>query len=418
MPETVPYVIIHIQLDTYDFSVIPKLELGKRYYFVFWWLKIPLGDLYIYEADHANFSNKLLDSIIPTLKKYNDKDEEINGIIAAYKNSDILKFSTLIENIIAPYLALEIPNNVDISVVVCTRNRSESLKICLDSLNNQICMPSEILVVDNAPSDDRTIGVVKQFNNVHYHRENRPGLSIARNLGVKLAKYSIIAFTDDDVAVDNTWIYRIWETFISEDIEAMTGLVITSSLETESQQIFEKHWGFNKGYKDIYFDLNYFYKKNNVPKVWDIGAGANMAFRKDAIKRVNYFDERLGAGASGCSEDSEIWFRILLRGLKIHYNPRAIVFHEHRKELKQLHKQLFAYMRGHCASVFIQHDQNKQVGYKKYLYYEIPRYYIFLILAGFPNYDFRYQTLWSEIRGLISGVRFYNKNKKKPTLTL
>ena len=38
MPETVPYVIIHIQVDTYDFSVIPKLELGKRYYFVFWWL--------------------------------------------------------------------------------------------------------------------------------------------------------------------------------------------------------------------------------------------------------------------------------------------------------------------------------------------------------------------------------------------
>ena len=121
--------------------------------------------------------------------------------------------------------------------------------------------------------------------------------------------------------------------------------------------------------------------------------------------------------AAGCSGDSEIWFRILANNMTIHYNPRAYVYHEHRKELKQLHKQLFGYMRGHSASVLIQHHQNNKIGYKKYLYFDIPRYYFFLIIAGFPNYNFRYQTLRSEIRGLISGIRFYNKNKHKPPLT-
>jgi hypothetical protein len=51
----------------------------------------------------------------------------------------------------------------------------------------------------------------------------------------------------------------------------MTGLVLASSLETESQQIFEKNWGFNKGYQDIYF--NNISKSVTAPKVWDIGAG-------------------------------------------------------------------------------------------------------------------------------------------------
>jgi hypothetical protein len=42
-----------------------------------------------------------------------------------------------------------------------------------------------------------------------------------------------------------------------ENIDAMTGLVLASSLETESQQIFEKNWGFNKGYQDIYFNNDF-----------------------------------------------------------------------------------------------------------------------------------------------------------------
>jgi glycosyltransferase involved in cell wall biosynthesis len=418
MPETVPYIISHIQLDTYNFSVIPELESGKKYYFVFWWLKIPLGNLYIDEVDHADFSNKLLDSIIPTLRNYNDKDEQINNIIDAYISLDNLKFATLIENILAPYLVTKIPKEVDISVVVCTRNRSESLKNCIDSLNNQICAAREIIVVDNAPTDNSTKLVSELYKNVTYCKEPRPGLDIARNTGARMAKYPIVAYTDDDVSVDSLWSYRIWETFLQENIDAMTGLVLASSLETESQQIFEKNWGFNKGYQDIYFNNDFISKSVTAPKVWDIGAGANMAFRKSAIESVNYFDDRLDVGAAGCSGDSEIWFRILANNMNIHYNPRAYVYHEHRKDIKQLHKQLFGYMRGHSASVLIQHHQKKKIGYKKYLYFDIPRYYFFLIVVGFPNYNFRHQTIWSEIKGLISGIRFYNKNKNKPRLTL
>lgn len=188
-------------------------------------------------------------------------------------------------------------------------------------------------------------------------------------------------------------------------------MVISSSLDTESQQIFEKHWGFNKGYHDIYFGETFF--KKNAPKVWEIGAGANMAFRKTVLEKVGFFDERLDVGAAGCSGDSEIWFRILFAKGIIQYTPRVIVFHEHRKHITELKKQIYNYMRGHAASVLIQHAQNNNMGYKKYLFRRVPKNYLFSLVAGFPNYKFQYQTVFAEINGLISGLWFYKKNKNK-----
>ena len=411
------YITHHVQLAELDTIYVSIPQIGKRYYYIFWWRKIPLGHLYIEEGGSADFTNEMLDAIIPTLRGYNANNQQINNIVQAYKTRDFLKFAGVMDDMLSSYLFMNIPTEVDVSVVICTRNRSESLKKCLDSLSKQICKPREIIVVDNAPSDDSTKFAVALYPSVSYHKEPRPGLDIARNTGARVAKYPIVAYTDDDVRVDLLWSFRIWESFLQENIDAMTGLVIASSLETESQQIFEKHWGFNKGYRDLYFNSDFIFKSSTAPKVWDIGAGANMAFRKKAIERVNYFDDRLDVGAAGCSGDSEIWFRILSSNMAIHYNPRAFVFHEHRKDLVQLHKQLFGYMRGHSASVLIQHAQNKAIGYKKYLYFKLPKYYFSLLLTGFPNYKFRHQTLWSEIKGLISGIRFYHNNKHKPPLT-
>lgn len=416
MPKITPYLIQHVQLHEQNLAHISHPEAGNRHYYVFWWHNIPLGHFFIEEKGCTDFSKAILEMIASTLKAYGGNNKQVQQIDEAAKSQDFHVFFSLMEKILTPYRAVNIPEEVDISVVICTRNRSKSLKNCLNSLKKQICRPREIIVVDNAPTDDRTKVVTQAFGAVIYCKEARPGLDIARNTGARLAKSSIVAYTDDDVSVDDLWCYRVWESFLKEDIDAMTGLVIASSLETESQQIFEKNWGFNKGYEDIHFNSDFIYKSSGIPKVWQIGAGANMAFRKKALEVVDYFDIRLDVGAAGCSGDSEIWFRMLANNMNIFYNPRAIVYHAHRRELKELHKQLFNYMRGHSASVLIQHDQNNEIGYKKYLYLDLIRYYLFLLRTGFPNYNFRYRTLWSEFKGIKSGIRFYRKNKNKPSI--
>ena len=275
-------------------------------------------------------------------------------------------------------------------------------------------MPLEIIVVDNAPVDDETFKVASDFRLVTYVKEPRPGLDIARNAGARAAKGSIVAYTDDDVELHPWWVYQVNETFVKTTASAMTGLVIASELKTRSQLIFERYWSFNRGYTDKLYDPHFLIEHmKEGPPVWEIGAGANMAFRRSAFDKAGYFDERLDVGAAGCNGDSEMWFRILLRGGSINYNPRAVVFHEHRREIKSLRKQLFSYMRGFTTAALIQQNQNDNTGYRKHLYYKLPVHYLKLIMRGFPRYHSRYTTVFDELRGVWSGIRYYQRNKNK-----
>src|SRR5690606_4717419 len=71
-----------------------------------------------------------------------------------------------------------------VSVVICTRDRPDDLRRCLMALSRCDPAPAEILVVDNAPADDRAMKVVAERPGVRYVRETRKGLSHARNAGV------------------------------------------------------------------------------------------------------------------------------------------------------------------------------------------------------------------------------------------
>jgi GT2 family glycosyltransferase len=96
--------------------------------------------------------------------------------------------------------------------------------------------------------------------------------------------------------------------------------------------------------------------------VWDIGAGANMAVRRRAFELVGPFDVRLGAGAAGCSEDTELWYRLLAEGWKCRYEPTAVVFHHHRSETTALEEQAFHYLRGHTAALWVQFARSRHWG--------------------------------------------------------
>jgi len=412
------YLIQNLQLNDIVNKVSLPFDHESGYYLLFWWNEVPLGHLFL-EANQQHSTNELRSEIIksiePAVDFYISKLKSVQG---NYKDAFLKKngslFSTIMEEIFSPYQINSFPNKVPVTVIICTRNRSMDLQRCLHSLKAQKSSPEEIIVVDNAPDDESTFKIVEQHNNAIYILEKRPGLSIARNTGIKKATSPIIAWIDDDVVVHPDWLFRMWEVFSEMNVVASTGLVIASELCTESQQIFEKYWSFNRGYIEHIYDSKYFEKHLLYgPPVWEIGAGANMAFRKSIFDEVGYFDERLGAGASGCSEDSEMWFRILAKGYVVHYTPRAIVYHQHRKELSSLHKQLFYYMRGFTAASLFQQSSNKKADYHKRLLRLLPRHYYGLFRAGFPKYKFRHRTLLSELSGIVSGILFFQKHKNK-----
>lgn len=416
MKKFFPFKITHIDLSKEKSFISPATNnIGN--YIVLWWKEIALGDFYI-ESNEQQFSekeyrNKIAATILPVIDSYSRKINLNIDWENFLLGSKIQDWAVKMEQIFSIKYVKEMPKNVPVSVVICTNNRPSYLYKCLSDLKELKCLPQEIIVVDNAPIDDKTKEVTSQFPGVIYVVESRKGLSNARNTGILNTTCPIVAFTDDDVLVHPLWVFRVWETFQTDSIQAMTGLVIVESLKTEARFLFEKHWSFNMGYLEKSFDKNFLHS-SKAPPVWKIGAGANMAFRRTIFEEVGFFHELLGAGTSGCSEDSEIWFRILAKGKVIQYNPKAIVYHTHRKTIKELKNQIFSYMRGFTVAALWQQKQMPKFSYKYLLFFYLPYYFSTLLVKGFPGYNARYKTIWVEIKGFISGLKFFYNEKNRP----
>ena len=117
-----------------------------------------------------------------------------------------------------------------ISVIVCTRNRAESLRGTLHSLHAMAMPPTlawEVVVVDNG-SGDHTRAVTEETARatgmpVRYLLETEPGLSRARNAGARAARGEVVAFTDDDCRVDARWLAQIDAEFGADTSLAVLG---------------------------------------------------------------------------------------------------------------------------------------------------------------------------------------------------
>ncbi len=243
-----------------------------------------------------------------------------------------------------------------VTLAICTRDRPEALERCLRSVAEADPAPDEVLVVDNAPCTAATRALVARFPRFRHVPEPRPGLSSARNAAAREAAGELIAFVDDDVVVHPRWLAPLRRAFAEADVMAVTGLVLPAELETGAQVAFEHMYGgLGLGYERARFGRDFLRATvaRGMP-VWTVGAGANMAIRRSAFDLAGDFDERLGAGASGCSEDSEFWYRLIAEGWTCRYEPDSVVLHYHRRETKALARQIHDYTRGHVAALFVQ----------------------------------------------------------------
>jgi glycosyltransferase involved in cell wall biosynthesis len=102
-------------------------------------------------------------------------------------------------------------SRVDVTVAICTWNRASLLDQTLARLG-ELALPDalawEILVVDNGSSDDTAEVLARRASGLPLRcaREERRGLSHARNRAVTQARGELIVWTDDDVQVDPDWL--------------------------------------------------------------------------------------------------------------------------------------------------------------------------------------------------------------------
>lgn len=245
-----------------------------------------------------------------------------------------------------------------VSVVVCTRNRAGQLGACLARLRALTYPHLEILIVDNAPTDDSTRAVVAAVAaddpRFRYVVEPRPGLSCARNKGLAEARGTYLAYTDDDVAVDAGWVQGLLKAFrTAGDVGCVTGLVATAEIAGAAEQYFDaRAASWSTRCESQRFDLDGSAPDDALypysPGIF--GTGANLAFDRAMLVELGGFDEALGAGTrTRGGEDLDIFVRVLRAGRALVYEPAALVWHHHRADRDALLSQLYGYGTGLSA---------------------------------------------------------------------
>lgn len=220
-----------------------------------------------------------------------------------------------------------------ITIIVATRERPKQLQACLDSLLQLKYPEYELLVVDNDPVSTDTVRLIEEKfdERVRYLREDRRGLAWAHNRGLKEVETDIVAFTDDDVIVDQHWLTAIAEGFAVEaDVACVTGMILPEQLNTPAQLLLHQYIGYGYfGFTQRIFDMG-----RNRPAdpvfpltVGKAGSGANMAFATRALRQQGGFDPALGIGTKTFAGDETAAFIRVVLGHQLVYQPAAIVWH-------------------------------------------------------------------------------------------
>jgi GT2 family glycosyltransferase len=242
-----------------------------------------------------------------------------------------------------------------LDIAICTHGRPDALDRCLTSLD---ALPTpfahtRVLVIDNAPPDDRTARVVEQHPGVVYVLEPKPGLDFARNRALQESTAELLAYLDDDVVVDRCWLQGLKEAWeANPDAAAFTGPILPFELETRAQVVFEGMGGFGKSFERVRFARAHPESPTYPVGAGIFGAGANMVFRADVLRALGGFDDALDTGAPlPGGGDLDMFYRVVQAGYPLVREPLLLVYHQHRREYSKLRHQMWTWGLGTMAYI-------------------------------------------------------------------
>ena len=216
------------------------------------------------------------------------------------------------------------------SVILCTFNRSQSLVKTLESIAASELPDSvtwELLIVDNNSSDNTRV-VAEEFcrrhpNRFRYLFEPEQGKSHALNAGIREARGDILAFVDDDVTVEPTWLQNLTSSLHGNEWAGAGGRILLD------RTFSPPPWLALAGPHSLGGVLVLFDRGDKPGEIDWAPYGTNMAFRKAMFEKYGGFRTDLGPNPVNeiRGEDTEFGRRLMSAGERLRYEPQAIVYH-------------------------------------------------------------------------------------------
>ena len=205
-----------------------------------------------------------------------------------------------------------------VSFLICTFQRSELLKHCLESFSRQIeRMPanSELIVIDNA-NDASTKSIVDDYllviPNLKYVIESNIGLSYARNKGVKESNYEWVVFVDDDGKPHPDFIERVFHVINHFDFDVFGGMFYPWHRSKKPK------WMSND-----FGQMNLLRSSTGPLQYGQTVAGGIAAYKKNKLEEAGLFPTDIGMRGFtvGYGEEDYVIKKMWKNGCKVGFDP-------------------------------------------------------------------------------------------------
>jgi glycosyltransferase involved in cell wall biosynthesis len=194
-----------------------------------------------------------------------------------------------------------------ISIVIPVYNEADRLDACLQAISKQELKAYEVIVVDNA-STDQSATIARSYNFVTLLTEKRQGVVFARDTGFNAAQGDIIGRIDADTLIPTDWTSTITQIFSNSDLAAVSGSI----------HYYDQVWARQGDKIDNFCRRHLAHLQLRTNTVFL--QGANLAFRRDAWLSVRQAMCHL----DGIHEDFDLAIHLQQFGYKVEFREELI----------------------------------------------------------------------------------------------
>ena len=275
--------------------------------------------------------------------------------------------------------------SVEVSVIITNYNSGLFLKECVDSVLHSRKEDIEVIVVDNASTDESLVRLESAFPNEKRLRivinSSNLGFTRACNLGTRNASGDYILYLNPDCVLERNVISELLTTLIGNAAAGMVGGLLLNSDGSEQAggrrgvptpwRSFVRAFGlsnFGKRYPKLFSDfLLHTEPVPEIPIEVEAVSGACMMVRRDALEDVGPLDESYFMHC----EDLDWAMRFRQKGWKILFVPSAKVVH----------------FRGACGKsrpIFVEWHKHKGMMrfYRKFFRHQYPGILMWFVALG------------------------------------